>query len=98
MCSSFTEARSWATVEAMSLGRILLATFALGLSLATPGCFTNTCLYAICDGPYCRCAVSTCGEGAAYDSRIGRCRCLPGRELVGGHCLSREIGRASCRA
>ncbi|MFT3768849.1 MAG: hypothetical protein QM820_25680 [Minicystis sp.] len=51
-----------------------------------------------CDGPYCRCTLSTCGEGAAYDNRIRRCRCLPGRVLVGGHCLSPRVANAYCGA
>jgi hypothetical protein len=50
----------------------------------------------VCDGPYCRCSLSTCGEGARYDDRIGRCRCLPGRALLGGHCLSPRIADAYC--
>lgn len=80
----------------MRLGTLVLAAGTLGLGVTAPACFTRTCLYVVCDGPYCRCALSTCGEGAAYDSRIGRCRCLPGRELVGGHCLSREVANTYC--
>lgn len=82
----------------MAHGRWLFIVGVLGMGAAAPGCFTNTCLYTVCDGPYCRCSVSTCGEGAEYDNRIRRCRCLPGRELVGGHCLSREVANTYCGA
>lgn len=68
----------------------------LGLGATAPGCFANTCLLTTCDGPYCRCTLSTCGAGAAYDNTIRRCRCLPGRVLVGGHCLSPRVADAYC--
>lgn len=80
----------------MQFGTILLAAGVLGLAVAAPGCLTNTCLLTVCDGPYCRCSVSTCGAGAAYDNRIRRCRCLPGRALVGGHCLSPAVANSYC--
>jgi hypothetical protein len=80
----------------MRSGTILLAAGVLGLGAAAPGCLTNTCLMTTCDGPYCRCTLSTCGEGAAYDNRVGRCRCLPDRTLVGGHCLSAAVANAYC--
>lgn len=82
----------------MRLDTIVLAAGVLGLGAAAPGCLTNTCLFTICDGPYCRCSVSTCGEGAAYDNRIRRCRCLPGRVLLGGHCLSPRVANTYCGA
>jgi hypothetical protein len=78
------------------LASTVVAAVMAGLGAATPGCFTNTCLLTVCDGPYCRCSVATCGEGAAYDNTIARCRCLPGRALVGGHCLSPRIADAYC--
>jgi hypothetical protein len=84
----------------MRIGSLFLAAGVLGLALiagvAAPGCYTNSCLLTVCDGPYCRCSVSTCGAGARYDDRIGRCRCLPGRALLGGHCLSPRIADAYC--
>jgi len=80
----------------MQLGRLIFAVGLLGLSAAAPGCLTNTCLWTVCDGPYCRCSVSTCGAGAAFDNRIGRCRCLPGRILIGGHCLSQQVANSYC--
>lgn len=82
----------------MRMGQIVLAAGVLGLGAAAPGCFTNSCLFTICDGPECRCSVSTCGEGAAYDNRLRRCRCLPGRVLLGGHCLSPRVANAYCGA
>ena len=82
----------------MRFGTIAFAAGILGLGAAAPGCLTNTCLMTTCDGPYCRCTLSTCGEGAAYDNRIRRCRCLPGHALVGGHCLSPRVANAYCGA
>jgi hypothetical protein len=64
--------------------------------VGAPGCVTDGCLLTVCDGPNCRCSISTCGEGAAYDTSIARCRCLPGRALVGGHCLSQGVADAYC--
>jgi hypothetical protein len=66
------------------------------IAVAAPGCLTSTCLLVVCDGPYCRCSASTCGEGASFDERIGRCRCLPGRALVRGHCVSPRVASAYC--
>ena len=82
----------------MRIGASVLAWAAVGLGavLWVPGCYTSACLVQVCDGPYCRCSVSVCGDGAAYDPQIGRCRCLPGRSLIGGHCLSPRIADAYC--
>ena len=83
----------------MRIGRVFVAAAVVGLGVvAAPGCYTNSCLLTVCDGPYCRCSVSACGEGASYDSRIARCRCLPGRALVGGQCLSPRVASAYCGA
>src|SRR6185312_12350365 len=90
---------SCATVSSMRIGPHVLAGACLGLGAlltGASGCFTNQCLLTVCDGPYCHCSVSTCSEGAAFDSRIGRCRCLPGRALIGGHCLSQTVADAYC--
>ncbi len=85
----------------MRIGPNVLAGAVIGLGailLGASGCFTNQCLLTVCDGPYCHCSVSTCSEGAAFDSRIGRCRCLPGRALIGGHCLQQSVADAYCGA
>ena len=62
---------------------VVLAGFVValgGVLVGTSGCFTNACLLTVCDGPYCRCSVSTCGEGAAYDTRrVGLRACRTGR-------------------
>ncbi len=89
-------AGAYATVEGMRAGSILLAAGSLGLGALAPGCYTSPCLLTICDGPYCRCSISTCGEGASFDARIGRCRCLPGRVLLGGHCLAPRVADVYC--
>jgi hypothetical protein len=79
------------------IARSVLASAALALGgLGAPGCLANRCLLTYCDGPDCRCSVSTCGEGAFYDDRIQQCRCLPGRALVGGSCLSPWGAQAYC--
>jgi hypothetical protein len=81
----------------MRIGRLVTAVLLVGVgAVAAPGCYTNSCLLTVCDGPYCRCSVSACGEGASYDSNIARCRCLPGRALVGGHCLSQRVATSYC--
>jgi hypothetical protein len=80
----------------MRTGPILLAAAALGLAALVPGCYTNACLLTVCDGPYCHCSISTCGEGASYDASIGRCRCLPGRVLLGGHCFVPRVADVYC--
>ncbi len=81
----------------MRIGSFFVAAAVLAAgAVAAPGCWTNSCLLTICDGPYCRCSVATCGDGAAYDNRIARCRCLPGRALVGGHCLSPRVASTYC--
>ena len=81
----------------MQIRTALLAAGFLGLAAAAlPGCLNNACLLTVCDGPYCRCSVSMCGEGATYDNRSGHCLCLPGRSLVGGHCLSPRVANVYC--
>jgi hypothetical protein len=80
----------------MRIGMVLAAFGLLGIGVVASGCYRNACLVQVCDGPYCRCSVSTCGEGARFDSRIGRCRCLPGRALIGGHCVSPRVANAYC--
>jgi hypothetical protein len=82
----------------MRHGTLVLAASVLGLGAFVEGCWPNPCLVQICDGPYCRCAVSACGEGASYDRRTGRCRCRQGRVLFGGHCLSPRVADAYCGA
>jgi hypothetical protein len=77
-------------------GFFVVAAGVFGLGAVTPGCFRNTCLLTVCDGPYCRCSLATCGEGASFDARIGRCRCLPGRALIGGHCLDQNVADTYC--
>jgi hypothetical protein len=90
-------AGSCGSLQAMRIGSFFVAAGILGLgAVAGPGCWTNSCLLTVCDGPYCRCSVATCGDGASYDSRIGQCRCRPGRALVGGHCLSPRVANAYC--
>jgi hypothetical protein len=81
----------------MRIARIVLAAGALGLGgIGTSGCLSNACLWQVCDGPTCRCTVANCGPGATFEPSVGRCRCLPGLVLVGGHCLTRAIADTYC--
>ena len=90
-------APSCGTLLPMRIGSFFVAAAVLGITaVAAPGCWTNSCLLTICDGPYCRCSVATCGDGAAYDNTIGRCRCKRGRALLGGHCVSPRVATAYC--
>ena len=79
----------------MRLGRTLLA----GLLLALPalaGCPGNLCLLKVCNGGDCRCSISSCGEGAAFDTRQNRCRCVVGYLAAAGQCLTPAAANAYC--
>lgn len=78
----------------MRIGGMVMLT--LGLGMAAPGCMSNACYVQTCDGPYCRCTVSTCGPGAAWDSRVSRCRCKVGYVVAGGQCLRPQQAAATC--
>jgi hypothetical protein len=81
----------------MRVAEVIVASAVVALGAALlPGCLANRCLLTYCDGPGCGCTVSTCGEGAAFDERIQRCRCLPGRVVLGGHCTTPAVAAAYC--
>lgn len=70
----------------------------LGVAVSVSGCPKNTCFLKICRGSAdnCRCSISSCGEGAAFDTKQNRCRCLKGTIPLGGACLSQEQANAYC--
>jgi hypothetical protein len=81
----------------MRIRSIILALGAMvPFGVAAPGCVENACFLQVCDGPYCRCSISTCGEGAAWDNQVRRCRCQLGTVLIGGHCLSQQQANSFC--
>ena len=64
-------AGSCGTVEPMRIGSLLLAAGVIGIAAtAVSGCYTNSCLLTVCDGPYCRCSLSTCGHSDASETAI----------------------------
>ena len=75
-----------------------LAAVALAGSAAITltGCPDNACLLKVCTNGQCRCSVSTCGEGAAYDVNQSRCRCLKGFVPLAGQCLTPQAANAYC--
>ncbi len=69
---------------------------ALGAVGSLAGCLDNACLLKVCDGPECRCSISTCGDGADFDNRTGQCRCLAGHVPIGGRCMDQREADAFC--
>jgi hypothetical protein len=71
-----------------------------GLALAAPlgllGCPSNACFLEVCSGGNCRCSISSCGEGAAYDTKQRRCRCVKGYFDLAGQCLDQRQANAYC--
>ncbi len=84
---------TWLTgTTRVALGLAALA----GGALVLPACPANTCFLTICDGKDCRCSVSSCIDGAAYDVKQKRCRCVKGYYSVRGQCLSQSAANAFC--
>ena len=79
----------------MRLGRTLAALLLFAVP-ALAGCPGNTCLLKVCNGADCRCSISSCGAGAAYDTRQNRCRCVVGYLAVAGQCLTPVAANAWC--
>jgi len=76
--------------------RLALIGVAALAALCLAGCPSNTCFLKVCSGANCRCSISSCSEGAAFDTKQNRCRCLKGFFLVGGQCLEQQAASAFC--
>ena len=61
------------------------------------GCPDNFCFLKVCNGRgECSCPVSSCSDGAGFDTTQNRCRCLAGFFEVAGHCLDQNHANAYC--
>src|SRR4051794_27912063 len=72
---------------------------ALGGVLAgfVSGCPQNFCFLKICDGRgNCECSLSSCSDGAGFDTKLNRCRCLRNYFDVAGQCLDQSHANAYC--
>jgi hypothetical protein len=67
---------------------------AFGLLVAA--CRGDQCFLKICEGKKCRCSISSCGEGAAFDTKQNRCRCLKGYFTIAGQCMTQEEANTYC--
>jgi hypothetical protein len=73
------------------------ALFGLGAALVPSlGCPSNACFLEVCVSGKCRCSISSCQEGAEYDTRQDRCKCSPGRFDIAGQCLTQVQANAYC--
>jgi hypothetical protein len=62
------------------------------------GCPSNMCLLKVCTDGHCRCSISSCQDGAGYDTKQNKCRCLKGYIAVAGQCLTPEAANEYCGA
>lgn len=86
------KSRSW--VAGLMAGATLVGGAAL-VTLAT-GCPEGACFLKICSGGNCSCALSSCADGAGFDTSQNRCRCLKGFFDVAGQCLDQVHANAYC--
>jgi hypothetical protein len=90
-------ARGSLFARAARVGAALVGLAGAGAAtLSTSACGPGTCLLKICVDGRCRCSISTCGEGADFDTRQNRCRCLAGRIALAGQCLTPVEANAYC--
>ncbi|WP_156040891.1 hypothetical protein [Chondromyces apiculatus] len=75
---------------------VLTAFAATAVVAAVAGCRGDMCFLKVCQGKNCRCSLSSCGEGAAFDTQQNRCRCLKGHNPVAGQCLTKQEADAYC--
>jgi hypothetical protein len=67
------------------------------LGALASGCPDNVCLLKVCDGRgNCSCSLSTCSDGAGFDTKLNRCRCLRGYFDVAGQCLDQAHANQYC--
>jgi len=71
--------------------------FAVAFGTMATGCPDNFCYLKICDGRgSCSCSLSSCSEGAGFDTQQNRCRCLKGYFDVAGQCLDQQHANQYC--
>lgn len=75
---------------------MFLAAVALAAPFLVAGCPANACFLKICQNGNCRCSISSCGDGAAFDTKQNRCRCLKGFIPLAGQCLTSAQANAYC--
>ncbi len=83
----------------LSKPRAAVAAVGLAASAAITllgGCPANACFLEICTGKDCHCSLSSCGDGAGFDTRQNRCRCLKGFWDVAGQCLDQQAANRYC--
>lgn len=71
----------------------------LGLAALLPalgGCPANSCFLEICNGANCRCSISSCADGAEYNTRKNRCQCSAGYFDIAGQCLDQGKANEYC--
>jgi len=83
-------------MSARSASLLLLGALALAAPIVIAGCPSNACFLQICQGNHCRCSISSCGDGAAFDTKQNRCRCLKGFIPLAGQCLTPGQANAYC--
>ena len=74
----------------------LVALVALAAPAALAGCRGDMCILKICNGENCRCSISSCGDGAGFDTDQNRCRCLKGYIPIAGRCLTKPEADRYC--
>jgi len=67
-----------------------------GAATMASGCPAGACFLEICSGANCHCSISSCGDGAGYDTKINHCRCLKGFWDVAGQCLAQDAANRYC--
>lgn len=85
----------WRTASCGPLGVAAIAALAAAV---LGGCRGNSCFLKVCQGKDCRCSISSCSEGAAFDIEQNRCRCLKGYLAIAGQCLTPRDADAYCGA
>ncbi|NUP04723.1 MAG: hypothetical protein HOW73_01540 [Polyangiaceae bacterium] len=73
-----------------------ILTLVTSVLLYVAGCPANTCFLEICEGSNCRCSISSCTEGAEFDTNQNRCRCVRGTFDVAGQCLTQRQANSYC--
>lgn len=79
-----------------AVNALLSMTLLTGVGFAVTGCPENSCFLKICSGADCKCSISSCSDGAAFDTKQNRCRCVVGYFDVNGSCLDQAHANAYC--